>query len=386
MNERTLYKIDNIILILIFGFAIYAPFLIGIIQDDKISSGVEKRNLAKFPSSPESLKAISDYPKALNTYYSDHFGFREVLTKIYFVLANKLGSQSSVDDVTIGQDGWLFLGSIKEGYLRHNDPIGDAINVNLFSKKELEDFARSIMSIKNWLSKKGIEYIYVIAPNKHTIYFDKLPKYILKKNKESATDQIIKYLQEHTNVPVVDLRPALLEEKKKHLVYFKSDTHWNHYGANVAQYIIMNKIKSLLPGKITTSLLTGNQFKISTRKGGDLAEFAKIENVIEDNPQPIFDVECSSVDESPDTKAKKTYTMTCVPQKPNVVIFRDSFFTYLQPYISRQFNRSTYIWERMNYKSLVKYVELEKPSIVIDEVVERTLPYIPSNVFFNNIH
>ena len=385
MNERILYKFDKIILILIFGLAIYIPLFVGVIQEDKISSGVEKRNLTKFPSVPESIAEFSEYSQVVNLYYSDHFGLREVLTKAYFKLINKLGDQSSVDDVTFGQDGWLFLGSIKPGYQRYSDPMGDAINVNLFSEKELENFARSIMTIKNWLSNKGIEYIYVIAPNKHTIYFDKLPKYISKQNSKSATDQLVKYLQEYTDVMVVDLRQVLLEEKKNHQVYFKSDTHWNHYGANVAQFEIMNKIKTFFPEQISPSLLSDNQFKILPKRGGDLAGFAKITNINEDNPQPVFEEGYSPVNETPNTKAKETHTMVCETQELNAVIFRDSFFSVLQPYFSRQFHRSTYIWEKINYNSLIKYVERENPDIVIDEVIERSLPYIPSRVLFGNI-
>ena len=383
MNARTLYKVDKIILIFIFGLLIYMPFVVGVIQQDKKISRVEKRNLAKFPSLPESLKAFSEYPKAFNIYYSDHFGFRDVLTKLYFKIVNKLGSQSSIDDVTMGQDGWMFLGSIKPGYKKFGDPIGDAININLFTNKELEDFASSIVTIKNWLGNKGIKYVYVIAPNKHTIYFDKLPKYITKKNIKSATDQLVEYLQEHTDVAVVDLRPALLQERKKHQVYYKSDTHWNHYGANVAQFEIMNKIKDLLHEKVSPTLLTDNQFKILSSDGGDLARYAKIENIIEASPQPVFEAGCDPVNETPDSK---TYTMVCETQELNAVIFRDSFFNALQPYISRKFRRSTYISELMNYNSLHKYIAQENPDIVIDEVIERFFPYIPPSALFNNVH
>ena len=385
MNERILYKFDKIILILIFGLAIYIPLFVGVIQEDKISSGVEKRNLTKFPSVPESITEFSEYSHVFNLYYFDHFGLREILTKVYFKLINKLCDQSSVDDVTFGQDGWLFLGSIKPGYQRYSDPMGDAINTNLFSEKELEDFAISIMNIKNYLSNKGIEYIYVIAPNKHTIYFDKLPKYISKQNSKSATDQLVKYLQEHTDVIVVDLRQVLLKEKKNHQVYFKSDTHWNHYGANVAQFEIMNKIKTFFPEQISPLLLSDNQFKILPKKSGDLAGFAKITNINEDDPQPVFEEGCSPVKETPNTKARETHTMVCETQELNAVIFRDSFFSALQPYFSRQFHRSTYIWKKMNYNSLIKYIERENPDIVIDEIIERSLPYIPSRALFEII-
>lgn len=384
MLERIPYKIDKIILALIFGLVIYIPLFVGLVEKDKISSGTEKRNLAILPSSPESIKDFIEYPATFNQYYSDHFGLREKLTKAYFRLTHKLGAKSSIDDVTIGQGGWLFLGSIKPGYMGHGDPIGDAINVNLFSEKELMDFAASITTIRNWLSNRGIEYIYVIAPNKHTIYFDKLPKYISKKNSESATDQLVKYLQENTDIIVIDLRQALLEEKKKHPVYFKSDTHWNHYGANVAQFEITRKIKTLFPEQISPSLLNDKQFEILPKMNGDLAGFAKITNIIEDDPQPVFEKECQPVNETPNAKETGPFTMTCDTQALNAVIFRDSFFTALQPYFSRKFHRSTYIWKRMNYDSLVKYVELEKPDIVIDEVVERALPYMPLSAHFEN--
>lgn len=379
MNERILYTVDKLILIFIFGCVIYIPLLVGVIQEDKMISRVEKRNLNKLPSIPESIQEFVKYPEAFNLYYSDHFGFREFFTKKYFKLKNKFSNSSSVDDVTFGQDGWLFLGSVKPGYHKLADPMGDAINMNLFSEQDLEGFAKSIMIIKNWLKKRGIEYIYVIAPNKHTIYFEKLPKYISKLNNESSTDQLVSYLQKNTDVIVVDLRKALLEEKKKHQVYFKTDTHWNHYGANVAQFEIINKIKNLFPPeKLTPVLLNDNQFNILTKKG-DLAELAKIENSLEDTPQPIFENTCIPVNEQPKAIGTETYTIRCDTQTLNAVIFRDSFFTALQPYFSRYFYRSTYVWKSMNYHSLVKYVEQEQPDIVIDEVIERAFPYIPNS-------
>ena len=384
MNERTLYKADKLILIFIFGCVTYLPLLVGVIQADKVVSKVEKRNLNKLPSIPTSIQAFIEYPEAFNLYYSDHFGLREFFTKKYFRLMKKFSDKSSVDDVTFGQDGWLFLGSVKPGYHKLEDPMGDAMNINLFSDKELEDFARSLMTIKNWLNNRGVEYIYVIAPSKPTIYFEKLPKYITKLNPESATDQLVSYLQKNTDVLVVDLRKTLLEEKKKHQVYFKMDTHWNHYGANAAQFEIINKIKLFFPAeKLSPELLNENQFNIVTTKG-DLAEMAKIESSVEDTPQPVFENTCTPVNEQPKAKGAETHTMVCDTQKLNAVIFRDSFFTALQPYFSRYFYRSTYIWESMNFKSLVKYVEQEQPDIVIDEMIERGFPYIPDSAHFDN--
>ena len=381
MRKRKIYKTDKIILILIFGLAIYIPFLVGVIQQDMASSGVEKRNLATLPAFPQSIEELKKYPAEFNLYYSDHFGLRERLTRRYFKLFSKLGNQSSIEHVTIGKDGWLFLGSIKPGYTGYGDPIGDAINVNLFSQMELEQFASSIMAIKNWLRDRGIEYIYVIAPNKHTIYFDKLPDHITKQNKFSATDQLVDYLRANTDVTVIDLRKALLEEKKNKQVYLKSDTHWNHYGANVAQFNIMKKINEIFPGKISPVFLTPAQFEISEKTNGDLTKIAHMEKFKEDAPYPIFKDSCTPIQEKISIDSN-SYITSCDDKELNTVVFGDSFFLALKPYFSRSFNRFVYVSEKINHKSLSNFVEKNKPDIVIDEIVERELPYIPSSSHF----
>jgi hypothetical protein len=383
MDKRFAYKVDKILLLVVFGLAIYTPLIIGIFQEDELSSIIELRQLATFPTLPESKKEIKKFPEAFNVYYSDHFGLREQFIEAYYSLIYKLGTQYSVSGVTFGQDGWMFLGSIKPSVQKYDDPMGDAINKNLFSEKQLEDFARSIMAIKNWLNKRGIEYIYVIAPNKHTIYFEKMPAYFAKQNKESATDQLVTYLKENTDVIVVDLRQTLFDEKKNHQVYFKSDTHWNFYGANVAQFEIMKKIEKLFPEQIKPVFLTDKQFVMQTTNNGDLMQYAKTGVIVEELAKPVFNTTaaCTPVNETPNATGVMTHTFICSNQKLNAVIFRDSFFNYLQPYIARHFQRSTYITDKVNFQTLQKYVALEKPDIIIDQVLERDFPYQPSEEF-----
>ncbi len=380
-KKSSIYRFHSIALALIFCAAIYAPLFIGILQEGKKVSQTEKRVLAKLPALPGTMKEIAAYPKALDTFYSDHFGLREVFSNMYFRIHNKIETSSPSSDVTYGQDGWMFLGSIKKGYTRYNDPMGDVMNINLFTNEELERFARNMLAIKDWLSKQGIGYVFVIAPNKHTIYFEKLPKYIKKQNKESATDQIVRYLREHTDVVVVDLREPLLKEKERRQVYQKTDTHWNHYGANVAQFEIMKEIGRLFPGRISPQLLKPSEFKITSTGGGDLAVMAMKEGITEEYPRPSFENACNPVKDPPDAdEAKDGFSMICNSRGLNVLIFRDSFFDALQPYFSRKFGRSTYIWDRISGSTLMKYVEREKPDLVIEEVVERSFPYIPKGI------
>jgi len=374
MRERILYKLNSIVVTLLFSIAIFSPLFFGILEEDRDVSEVEKRKLSAFPKIGWNVNEIERFPESFDTYYSDHFGFRDWLTKYYKLVKFGIGDSPS-DDVTIGKDGWLFLGSIKKGYTKYNDPIGDARNANLYSNDELKVFASYMESLKTWLSDKGIEYVFVIVPNKHTIYFDKLPSYISKVNVQSSTDQLVEYLKSHTAVTVVDLRKILMENKK-HQLYYKTDTHWNHYAANIAQHEIMLEIEKLYPKLINPEYFN---LREEIRGGGDLANFMGVEDFKESNPQPVFTNSCNPIKHPKDVEDTATNSFLCEGQKINALIFRDSFFNALQPYFERKFKKSTYIWQKLNYPALKEYLEKGRYDIVIEEWVERSLPLIPES-------
>ncbi|MFK5970230.1 MAG: hypothetical protein QM487_08960 [Candidatus Marithrix sp.] len=377
MKEQIWYKLNNLIIILLFGASIFIPFFVGILETDTEISKIEKRKLVQLPKIPKTMEEINKFPQLFDKYYADHFGLRYLFTEYYKLVKYHINDSPS-KDVTIGKNGWLFLGS-KTGYNRYDDPIGDVRNVNLFSQSELKQFAEHMKKLNSWLNKKGIKYMFVIAPNKHTIYFDQLPNYITKVNEKSATDQLIEYLNKYTNILIVDLRKPLLKEKDKQQIYFKTDTHWNHYAVNIAQYEIMLEIAKTFPDKIKPEL---QKLKVRMRKGGDLSNFIGINNLQEPSPYPVFKPTCHLTKHPKQANEIITHTFMCKNQKLNAIIFRDSFFEALQPYFVRKFKRSTYIWGKLDYTSLKKYIELEQPDIVIEEIVERNLPYLPKIIEF----
>ena len=375
MKKRSLYKLNNLAITLIFCIGIFTPFAIGIIQEDKDVSGSEKRKLSKSPQVPTNAKNLKEFPKLFDNYYSDHFGLRDWFVKHYKIAKYGIGDSPS-KDVVIGKDGWLFLGSIKKGYSRYFDPIGDVRNTNLYSKEQLMEVSSHMNGLKSWLDDRGIEYVLVIAPNKHTIYFEQLPDYIYKVNEQSATDQLVEHLDEYTDITVVDLRSSLIEEKQNYQLYYKTDTHWNHYAANIAQYEIMKKIETLFPGRIKPEL---NKLIDGTRNKGDLAGFIDVGTFEDIDPQPIFNKACKPERQPKHATGTETHTLVCSDQELNAIIFRDSFFIALTPYFARKFKRSTHIWKRLDYPTLETYVELEDPDVIIEEWVERILPYVPES-------
>lgn len=364
-------------LVIAFCVFIFIPLITSAVQEDRNSSRQENRNLSPLPALPRSIAELKALPRKLDDYYADHFGFREQLNSFYFTLMGYVSSSSTGRDITQGQEGWLFLGSIKPGYEGYSDPMGDAMHINRYTQAELVQFAQYLAAIKQWLATRGIEYVYVVTPIKHTIYFDKLPAYIERKNDQSALDQVIAYLRANTDVTIIDLRETLMQEREQLQVYYQTDSHWNSYGANAAQHEIMTQINTLFPGKVSPLKLNPDQFDIGYITNGDLARSANITDAREQAPSPRFDNGCVP-DKENAGGFRDPFTMVCDTAELNALIFRDSYFTALEPYFSRQFKRSTYIWDRLDFTTLSTFVEQEQPDIVIDQVVERSLPYMPN--------
>lgn len=369
-------RIYAVLLILVMGGAIYGPLLYGVWETDRETSSQEQRHLATLPPVPLSTESLLDFPAKVNDYYADHFGFREPLVYRYFRMERQI-SGAEKNDITRGADDWYFLGRIGPGFRMAFDPMGDVINVNLYTEEELKQFGDNITSVRDWLAERNIEYIYMIAPNKHTIYFDKLPPDIKKVGEQSATDQLVNYLRNHTDVHVLDIRKEMqaAREAGKWDLYYKTDTHWNYYGANFAQYELFKYIETLFPGKVKPRLLSDDEFEVRENREGDLATVGHIDNAVVPDPIPVLASECEVPTREYDDH-HYLVSSSCASKALKAVIFRDSYFRYMIPYSAEQFEQMVTYKARVTFKELAKAVAETGPDLVIEEIVERKLPYV----------
>lgn len=371
-----LNHIYSALLVLMFCGVIFFLLLEAVRGRDRVISPAERRVLNVVPAFSWSLEGLTSYPDRFNNYYSDHFGFREFLAYRYFRLLQNFDVTESAN-LTVGIDGWYFLGSMSPGNLRLDDPMGDVINANLYAEEELAQFARNIVSVRDWLASKGIEYLYVIAPNKHTVYFDKLPSYIEKLGPVSATDQLVGYLKRYTTVNVLDLRQSLQKARNNWQVdlYYRTDTHWNYYGANIAQYGLMRKIEALFPDQVEPVQLAIGDFVEVEPFPGQLTPMGGIMTPPETDVRPRLQEPCGNVEIEVLQKYLEYYSR-CESQSLNVLVFRDSFCEQLMPYTAKQFKSMHMVYGRITLPKLLKFVGEQNPDLVIEQLVERKLPYI----------
>jgi len=230
---------------------------------------------------------------------------------------------------------------------------------------------------RDWLAKRGIKYLFVVAPDKHTIYPEYLPDWIKKVRPQTKLDQFIAYMREHSTVPLLDVRDVILAAKKNHPVYMRTDTHWNDIGAFVAYQKLVESMARQLPA-LKLEPLPLASFDLTNRlmPGGDLARSLGL-SMTESNawfliPKP--GLPSFTITQPPAEHPTEPVFSTNALAQGRLVIFHDSFAvndTYAgtwSPFLGYHFNRITYLWQ---YNLDTAWIERDKPDIVVTEMVER---------------
>jgi hypothetical protein len=314
-------------------------------------------------SNRDKLKAVAKFPGDFKYYLSDHFGFRNMLIRLHGTLmVNALGVTSN-PAVVLGKDGWLFLAN--EGSLddyRHTDPM---------TPQQLEAWRRMLEPRQRWCAGHGIPYLVVFAPSKHTIYPEEMPDTITRVPGPSRLEQLTQYLKDkHSPVQVVDLTAPLMAAKREGVrLYQKTDTHWNDRGAWVGYQALMGAVRKQVPG---ARVLSADEFEPVTRirPGMDLAGLLGLNDQFREESldlKPRIPLRLPYVEQ--DVIEPFTVDASALGQ-PGAVVFRDSFFTQVLPWLAESFGRGAYFWQ---YGFNPSIIESEHPAIVIQEFAERKL-------------
>ena len=217
---------------------------------------------------------------------------------------------------------------------------------------------------RDWIAARGGKYVFVVAPDKHSIYPEYLPEWVVKSAQPSKLDQLLAHLRAHSSVTVLDLRPALLAAKKSGPTYLQTDTHWNKFGAFIGYQQLMQTLQGQLPGMNPLPLEAFDRKKI-VRRGGDLAVcLGQQEEIQETNDvlfvprpplTPLIQTDVGSIGEQTGTGAVLTRNPDATGK---VVVFRDSFAESWMPFLGYNFREAIYLRQAEWNKP---FLEREKP-------------------------
>lgn len=364
----------RIVLALLFVVAIWLPLVVMLVTPQQEVSRLENRRLAEAPEfkpgSPE------EFAGDFEQYFNDHFGLRQNLIYLFRLLEVKVFRVSQAGEVIFGKDGWLFQAG--------DEQIADIRNNWPFSKAELAEWAQILSQKHAALQERGIEYLFVVAPNKHLIYPEKLPASMNRVRDESRAEQLISYLGEHTDVPVLDLRPVLFEAKKRLRPYHRTDTHWNAWGAYAGYKALIERLSERLPG-LRAVQLGPKDFSRRRTPGRDLARTLSMQDELpETEIHPAdWQPECAVHEGLPedftleDQNNEKFWTR-CEKGTGRLLMFRDSYALALMPYLSETFAYIHYFpASPVPLDGMLEVADEEQPDVIIEERSTRWLrkPY-----------
>ena len=128
------------------------------------------------------------------------------------------------EKVITGKDDFLFLGNKYALILHQTQGLYKDTN------KNIDNWTNKLKAIQTWYEDRGIKFVIVVVPNKHTIYKNKLPNW-MKSNGKTLTNDIVSF-SKNKGINLLDLKVNLRKEKGTQL-YYTTDTHWNNKGASI---------------------------------------------------------------------------------------------------------------------------------------------------------
>jgi hypothetical protein len=366
MNVR---RITHILFLLLVASTLLAPLYATVFNLSYEVAIEEKRKLTERPEVRVREVLTGYHQYKFEQYLNDTFGLREFMVQTMANLYIDMLHTSPIERVILGRDNWLFIND--------GTAIQDTVGISLYSEDELVQFRTLFETRATYVKEKGIPYVYVVVPNKMTVYLDKLPFRVSTLGIETKTDQLIDIIESYTDIHVIDLREVLIEARTRSplLLYVPSDTHWQPYGAHIAYLHILSELEARYPALFSGVVPLDRTPDPKVADGGDLARMLNRKFSYRD---PFILMPTTSGEEPTTRVAITEYpnpslnALFAYEQEnwtlPRAVIVRDSFGEALVPFISELFSRSAYSWTPFLYDYII---EAEKPDIILQFMVER---------------
>lgn len=334
----------------------------------------EKRELEPLPPFPDSRVALREYPTRLERYFDDRFGLRAQLVHLDHWTRATVFGVSPVANVLIGKSGWLYFrgedAKAFDRWYRGNETVAESALVALRDE---------LLRRQKFLASRGIPFQVVVVPEKYSVYPEFLPDWATRVSAQTPLDRLAAALAPYPQLRYIDLRQVLLQAKGSERLYYQTDSHWNYLGATIGYQVLMTEVAKALPGLTIAPVTLPGYVAEVDYYSGDLAQMLGLQRQFrETDIAPLGKIlatpesRCAKREAEADASNVETYVYRC-PNAPRftALIYRDSMAIPLIPMLAENFFRTTFVSSPQLDPELVERLA---PDIVIEELVERTLP------------
>ena len=125
---------------------------------------------------------------------------------------------------------------------------------DIFKPDELEKWVRQMEADRDWLEQRNIAFYIVVAPDKNTIYPEKLPDYPRPRNATTRLDQLPHVSSVRRSNSSIQRRRCWPPSRTTIRSYFEGDSHWTQRGAFIAYELLMERIRKKFPDIIPKTI------------------------------------------------------------------------------------------------------------------------------------
>jgi hypothetical protein len=219
--SRDRFALGRLAIVAAFLLLLFAPMI-------QMSTGLvpiaplnENRDFAAAPRVADLMRPIA-LSSALQQWFRDHYGFRELLIRLKTQIDYSLFNSS--DRLHIGRDGWLFYRSV----IDREEPVVEAM-----SDADLDATTANFARLRDWLAIRGIHLIVITNQLKDRFYREYLPMTAARAMSRHRFDDFRARLHKLPGITYIDTTPTLMLLKQQRPIFHKTDFHWNDPAAFV---------------------------------------------------------------------------------------------------------------------------------------------------------
>lgn len=356
-----------------FVLALAAPSIDALVRSDEARGPAPEQRVAEpLPPLPHGVWTLAPFPPAYERHFNDTLGLRDRLLRWHSIVQMLGFGISSAPSMVVGQDRWLFLTEDKSiPVYRGLEPLTDS---------EISGWLARWEQRRDYLAQRGIGYLFVIAPNKETIYPERMPK---RFNKVGPTrlDQIAARLATRPDLPVLDLRNALAAEKRSDagddFTYYPLGTHWNGRGHYAAYRAIAEALQPKFPHIVPSALDALERFDF-TNNGDSWASRMYIGDLLPQSSIAYYHPQRAGAHPQPSSGLGMHQLRVYASDRsdlPRGALFHDSFGDNTASLLSASFQSLACL---QTPRFDVDFIERTRPDVVIELFVERVLVTWPA--------
>ena len=310
MKSRKLVILFTLTAVLLFAFAIQQAT--GIFSFKELSGVTEAQ--AKPDFSFEKFRE-GTYQSEIEAYLTQHYGFREPLTRLYNQnLWTFFHYSQVVEDkrIVITDDNWIFEPwTVEEYYQGRAYYNGEDFTDKLVQQFEAE--AQRLLQIQKMLEPYGTHLFVALLPGKEQICPEHMPKntQYFKEKKITAFGFYSKRLKE-LGVNHINLAECFMEMKGKvsYPLFPQMGTHWSNLAAIHSADTLIRYMEHLSDSNMV-NLTTGSIFQRTLKPDADLESLMNLIWPIQKRPNML---------------ATATYDFDTTAWRPRLITVGDSFY------------------------------------------------------------